>query len=142
VNSEDARNPLPDPGPPFEVGDEVAFFPAEVSTPNDPGKLGFDYIVIDDIDEESETFGGHFVSAPSKRFDQDMNNIVRRTFTYYRWREAMQRAIAAGNAYNDPEEIDLRVRVLAEHPIHGGSAFPHPLVAARRNVASRDIHQR
>lgn len=127
--------PLPDPGPPFAVGDEVAFFPAEVSAIDDPGWFRWDYAVIDEVNEAAETFRGHFESEPTRPIAQDMNNIVRRTANYYRWRGAMERAIASGDFDRDEDEIDLRARVLAEHPIHGGTEFPHGLVVARRRRA-------
>jgi hypothetical protein len=136
------REPLPEPGPPFRAGDEVAFFPAEVSTAEDPGKLLLEYVVIDDVNDEAETFSGHFLSAPGDRFSQDVNNIVRRSPTYNRWRLAMEQATRAGHPLDDHEEKELRLRVLAEHPIHGGARFPHPLVGARRAAESSDISRR
>ena len=134
------NDPLPPPGPPFAVGDEVAFFPAEFATPEDPGWLRWDYAVIDDVNEPASSFGFHFVSEPGVRHAQGMENIVRRTPTYEQWRAAFGRAAARGNdADGDPELRELWVRVLAEHPLHGGNEHPHPVVVAAR---SRDIHQR
>jgi hypothetical protein len=134
------NDPLPQPGPAFRVGDEVAFFPAVVSVPDDPGWLRWDYAVIDDVREAAESVGFHFVSEPGVRHAQGMENIVRRTEAYARWRSAYEAALAAGaDADGDPLIEALRTRVLAEHPIHGGGTSPHPAVAAAR---SRDIRER
>jgi hypothetical protein len=133
-------HPLPAPGPPFEVGDEVAFFPAEIASPDDPGWLGWEFAAIDDINEAAESLGFHFVSEPNVRHAQGFENIVRRTPRYARWRSAFERAVAAGKDPNaDPAVRELWLRVLAEHPVHGGSEYPHPAVAERR---SRDIARR
>jgi hypothetical protein len=133
-------DPLPAPGPPFAVGDEVAFFPAEIATPEDPGWFRWDYAIIDDINEAARSFGFHFLSKPGVRYAQGFENIVRRTPRYDRWREAAERAVAdAGDWYDDPKARELWVEVLAEHPMHGGEEFPHPAVAERR---ARDIQRR
>jgi hypothetical protein len=50
---------LPPPGPPFQVGEEVAFFPAEIGPTSN--WLRWDFAVIDDIDEDAESFGFHFL---------------------------------------------------------------------------------
>src|SRR4051812_15950623 len=92
--------PLPERGPPFRAGDEVAFFSAVIASLDDPHHLRTDYAVIDEVDEESGTFQGHFMSDP-RRFGQDMENIVRRSPAYDRWRSAVERAIAEGR---DPDE--------------------------------------
>ena len=49
---------LPPPGPPFQVGEEVVFFPAEIGPTSN--WLRWDFAVIDDIDEDAESFGFHF----------------------------------------------------------------------------------
>ncbi len=76
---------LPEPGPPFRIGDEVAFFPAELDLPSDPSWLGWDFAVIDDVNADAESFGFHFASAPGARHSQGMENIVRRTPKYETW---------------------------------------------------------
>lgn len=112
---------FPRPGPPFRVDDEVAFFPAEVESPSDPGWLRWDFAVIDDVNGEAESFGFHFVSEPGVRHAQGMENIVRRTPTYDVWRAAFEAVLdATGDSTVAHERTaDLRRRVLAEHPIHG-----------------------
>jgi hypothetical protein len=136
MNGDDRLRPLPEAGPPFQVGDEVAFFPAEIAEPDDPGWFRWDYAVIDEVNEAAKTFRGHFLSKPGEKFAQDMNNIVRRTPNYSRWRAAMERVVAAGGQSTNQEEIELRARVLAEHPIHGGERFPHGLVVERRRSST------
>jgi hypothetical protein len=142
MNDRQQMQSLPDAGPPFRPGDEVAFSPAEIASPDDPGWFWWEYAVIDDVTAAAQTFGGHYLSKSEDRFAQDMNNIVRHTTTYYRWREAMERALATGTENSDPEQQELRLMVLAEHPIHGGSEYPSPAVAARRASAARDIRAR
>lgn len=112
---------LPPPGLPFRIGDEIAFFPAEVESPSDPGWLRWDFAVIDDVNVEAETFGFHFVSEPGVRHAQGMENIVRRTPTYDLWRAAFEAVLNATGDSNAAHQrtADLRRRVLAEHPIHG-----------------------
>src|SRR4051812_47491689 len=115
------NDPLPPPGPPFAVGDEVAFFPAEVATGEDPGWLRWDYAVIDDVNEAAHSFGFHFVPGPAGRPPQGMENIVRQPPTYDQWRAAFERLSSQGqDPESDPAVHDLWVRVLAEHPLHGG----------------------
>jgi hypothetical protein len=53
-------------GPPFRIGDEVAFFPAEVESRSDPRRLRWDFVVIDDIDEGSELLSFHCVFKPGR----------------------------------------------------------------------------
>jgi hypothetical protein len=90
--------------------------------------------VIDDINERAESFGFHFLSEPDVRHAQGFESIVRRTPRYERWRSAFERALAERRDPNSDAEItDLWVRVLAEHPLHGGSERPHPAVAERRS---------
>jgi hypothetical protein len=111
----------PTPGPPFRVGDEIAFFPAEVESPSDPGWLTRDFAVIEDVNEAAESFGFHFVSEPGVRYAQGMENIVRRTPTYDAWRAAFEAAfdVTGDSTVAHDRTADLRRRVLAEHPIHG-----------------------
>jgi hypothetical protein len=49
---------LPEPGPPFLVGEEIAFFPAEVGPTS--RWLAWDFAVIDDVDYIAESCGFHF----------------------------------------------------------------------------------
>jgi hypothetical protein len=116
-----ADEPWPEPGPPFRIGDELAFFPAELDLPSDPGWLRWDFAVIDDVNAEAESFGFHFASEPVGRHAQGMENIVRRTPNYETWRAAFEAALAVTGdpAAAHERTHDLRRRVLAEHPIHG-----------------------
>ena len=86
---------LPEPGGPFRVGEHVAFFPAEV----DPGDMWFswDEAVIDDVRPEAESLGFHLVSEPGVRHAQGMENIVRRSVYYRRWRRNATEALARTN---------------------------------------------
>jgi hypothetical protein len=112
-------SPAPEPGPPFEVGERVAFFPAEIGPTS--MWLAWDYAVIDDINEAAEDFGFHFVSEPGVRHAQDFENIARCTPTYEAWRTAWTDAYSRtrDEALADRETEHLRIRVMAEHPIHG-----------------------
>jgi len=112
---------FPQPGPPFRIGDEVAFFPAEIESPSDPGWLRWGFAVIDDVNEEAESFGFHFVSEPGARHAQGMENIVRRTPNYESWRTAFEAVLSAtgDSAVAHERTAALRRRVLVEHPIHG-----------------------
>lgn len=133
-------DPLPPPGPPFAAGDEVAFFPAEIDIPGDLGWLGWDYAVIDEVDAPAQSFDFHFVSTPDVRHAQGFENVVRRSARYEEWRAAFKQVLDAGkDPYADPGVTELMARVLAEHPIYGGSEYPHALVADRR---SSDIRRR
>ena len=116
---------LPPPGPPFQIGEQVAFFPAEIGPTSD--WLRFDFAVIDDINEEAESIGFHFVSEPGVRHAQGFENIVRRTPNYEAWRSAWEDAFARtqNEKSADGETETLWLRVLAEHPIHGGRLYRH-----------------
>src|SRR3712207_5430717 len=57
-----------EPGPPFRVGETVAFFPAEIGPTS--VWLKWDLAVIDDIKEEAQSFGFHFVGEPGVRHGQ------------------------------------------------------------------------
>ena len=93
--------------------------------------------MIDDVNEAAESISFHFVGTPDARHAQGMENIVRRTPSYAAWRSAYTAALAGSPAsVAHGETSELWLRVLAEHPIHGGSRFPHPAVAARRAAAS------
>jgi hypothetical protein len=119
---------LPSQGPPFQVGEEVAFFPAEIGPTSK--WLRWDYAVIDDINEGAESFGFHFVSQPDVRHAQGFENIVRRTPNYEAWRSAWEEAFARSKdeAHSDRDTHALWLRVLAEHPIHGGRLHRHPVL--------------
>jgi hypothetical protein len=110
---------LPEPGPPFLVGEGIAFFPAELGPTS--RWLAWDFAVIDDIDYEAETCGFHFVGEPDRRVAQGMENIVRRIQNYDVWRAAWEAAFARSGDESTADRAthDLRLRVLAEHPIHG-----------------------
>jgi hypothetical protein len=121
---EPARELLPAPGPPFQIGEEVAFFPAEIGPTSN--WLRLDYAVIDDINDDAESFGFHFVGEPGVRHAQGYENIVRRTPNYEAWRSAWEKAFArtTDERIADSETEPLRLRVLAEHPIHGARLGP------------------
>src|SRR5262245_15877543 len=80
------------PGPPFRVGEEVAFFPAVIGPTSDWLRMGF--AVIDDIDAKAESFGFHFIGSPNERHAQGLENIVRRDALYDEWRSAWDAAFA------------------------------------------------
>jgi hypothetical protein len=110
---------LPAPGPPFAIGEHVVFIPAVLGPPSMWLKL--DEAVIDDIDEEAESFTFHFVSQPGVPAAQGLENVARANDTYRAWREAFESALAKSGdeGHADEETGDLWLRVLAEHPIHG-----------------------
>ena len=83
-----ALGPLPAPGPPFQVGELVAFFPAEIG----PASfwLAWDDAIIEDIQPEAQSFGFHFVSEPGVRRGQGFENVVRKSPNYKAWRRAWQ----------------------------------------------------
>lgn len=125
--------PLPGPGEPFSVGEHVAFFPAEI----DPGEmwLSWDEAVIDEVRPGAQSFGFHFVSEPDVRHGQGMENIVRRTVYYRRWRRVATEALARTNNAAAAFEAAKPwwIRVLAEHPLHGSaSSRRHPALPAAR----------
>jgi hypothetical protein len=111
--------PLPPPGRPFRVGDEVAFFPAVIGPTSN--WLRLDFAVIDDINEDTGTFGFHFVGEPGTRHAQDLENIVRRSLMYEAWRSAWQASFDQNQdeRFADRDAGTLRLQVLAQHPIHG-----------------------
>lgn len=108
----------------------VAFFPAEIG----PTLMWFDWemAVIEDINEEAQSFGFHFVSDPETRHAQGFENIVRPTDNYRAWRTAWDAAFArTGDEQTaDAGTRELWLRVLAEHPIHGGTQRRHPALPA------------
>jgi hypothetical protein len=110
---------LPEPGDPFQIGETVAFFPAEFG-PTSPW-LGMGYAVIEGINADAETCEFRSVEAPFESFGQGMENIVRPSASYLAWRAAWEAAFErTGSEEEADEETEhLRVRVLAEHPIHG-----------------------
>jgi hypothetical protein len=116
---------LPEPGPPFRVGESIGFFPAELGPTS--RWLAWGYAVIDVVNEEAETCGFHFVDDPGRFASQGMENIARRTATYDAWRAAWQVAFASSEdeAAADQATNDLWLRVLAEHPIHGPTLGRH-----------------
>jgi hypothetical protein len=120
------RDPsLPPPGPPFRVGETVAFFPAEIGPTS--GWLRWSHAVIEDINEDAESFGFHFVDTPDERHAQGFENIVRVPPNYLAWRSAWEQAFArSGDEHEaDRTTYDLWLRVLAEHPIHGPTLERH-----------------
>jgi hypothetical protein len=108
------------------VGETVAFFPAEIGPTSN--WLKWDLAVIEDIDEEAQSFGFHFVSEPGVRHAQGFENIVRPTSNYRAWRAAWEDAYGRTHDERlaDAEAETLWLRVLAEHPIHGGVVDRHP----------------
>lgn len=125
-DTDPSRELLPLPGPPFQIGDEIAFYPAEIGPTSN--WLRWDFAVIDDINEGAESFGFHFVSEPGVRHAQGFENIVRRTPNYEAWRSRWEDAFARTQDERaaDLEAHRLWLRVLAEHPIHGGRLYRHP----------------
>lgn len=119
------RDGLPEPGQPFHVGESIGFFPAELGPTS--RWLAWGYAVIDDIDDEAQTCGFHFVDDPSRRLSQGMENIARRTASYDAWRAGWEAAFAASGDEGTADDAthDLWLHVLAEHPIHGPTLGRH-----------------
>jgi hypothetical protein len=118
--------PLPEPGPPFTVGETVAFFPCEIGPT--PVWVRLDYAVIEDIDEEAELFSFHFVGEPGQRHAQGLENIVRVTPNYLAWREVWQEALRrTGDEFEAVRQTrQAWYRVVAESPIHGNGPNKPP----------------
>ena len=111
---------LPEPGPPFRVGERVAFAPGVIG----PTRMWLDWeeAVIVDLDDDAETFGFRHVSEPDDaRHAQDQENIVRVTPNYRAWRTAWEASyVRTGDEQAaDADASELWIKVLAEHPIHG-----------------------
>lgn len=127
----DAKNDaLPEPGPPFAVGEHVRFAPTVFSTPDDPAWFKWEEAIIIDVSYRSESFGFRFVSeAEGVRHAQGMEVIVRITPNYLAWRRAYEEAYArtGDDQAASTETAELWRRVIAEHPIHG-----HDLDRVRR----------
>jgi hypothetical protein len=119
-------DPLPAPGPQFQPGETVAFFPAVVGPVS--AWLKWPDAVIDEVNEAAGTFTFHFVDEISERHGQDLENIVRLTATYRAWRSGWEQAFAESQDESAADEAvrPLWLRVLAEHPIHGAPASRHP----------------
>ena len=113
---------LPEPGPPFAVGEHVRFAPTVLSTPEDPAWFKWEEAVILEVDEEAETFAFRFISEPEGvRHAQGMEVIVRVTENYLAWRRAYEEAYARNGDDQAASNATAQLwrRVLAEHPIHG-----------------------
>jgi hypothetical protein len=127
-------NQLPEPGPPFEVGEHVMFAPMVFATLDDPAWFKWEEAVITRVDPHSESFSFRFVSEPEEGplvgpHAQGIENIVRITPNYLAWRRAFEEAYArtGDDRAASNETAELWLRVLAEHPIHG-----HDLERVRR----------
>src|SRR2546430_2845041 len=120
--NEEQGGPLPEPGPPFAVGEHVRFAPIVFATPDDPAWFKWEEAVILDVDYGAESFGFRFVSEPEGvRHAQGMEVIVRSTENYLAWRQTYEMAYArtGDDQAAFRESKPLWLRVLAEHPIHG-----------------------
>ena len=107
--------------------------------------LDWDEMIIEDIDGSAESFGFHFVSQPSVRYAQGMENIVRVNETYRAWRSAWLAAWERTSSLEDAdrESRELWLRVLAEHPIHGSEGSSrHPSLPLAEPVTREAKHQR
>src|SRR5437867_4316441 len=94
---ESGEDLLPEPGPPFRVGERVAF----AATVIGPTRLWLDWeeVVIVDLDDEAKTFGFRHVSeVDDARHAQDLENIVRVTPNYRAWRTAWEASYARKGA--------------------------------------------
>ena len=93
----------------------------------------WDLAVIDDIDAAAQSVGFHFVSDPGSRHAQGFENIVRPSDSYRAWRAAWEAAFerTGDEQAADAETRRLWIRVIAEHPIHGGTEYPHPALPPR-----------
>jgi hypothetical protein len=126
MDDSDLAQVLPPPGPPFTVGETVAFFPAEIGPTSN--WLRLDYAVIEALDERAESFTFHFVGQPNEHGAQGSENIVRRSDHYFAWRSLWQEVFArtGDETVADRETRQLWLRVLAEHPLHGSRMDRHP----------------
>jgi hypothetical protein len=108
------------------VGETVAFFPAEIG-PTSPW-LAMDHAVIDQIDYEAESFRGHSVDNPAEVVGQGFENVVRVSPAYHEWRAAWESTFerTGDEQVADSETESLRLKVLAEHPIHGRGPWHMP----------------
>jgi hypothetical protein len=55
--------------------------------------LDWDEMIIEDINGPAESFDFHFVSQPTVRYAQGLENIVRVNETYRAWRSAWLAAL-------------------------------------------------
>ena len=80
-----------------------------------------DHAVIDQINQEAESFSGHSVNDPTDLVGQGFENVVRVSPAYEEWRAEWESAFerTGDEEVADSETELLRIRVLAEHPIHG-----------------------
>ena len=93
VSDRQGGDDLPDPGPPFKVGDRVAFG-RTVLGPTSMW-LKWEEAEILDVNAASETVGFRFVTdADDVRHAQGMETIVRVTPNYRTWRAAWDEAYA------------------------------------------------
>jgi len=114
---------LPAPGPPFRVGETIAFFPAEVGPTS--LWLAWDDAVIEEISAEAQSFRFHFVSEPGVRRGQGLENVVRKTANYDAWTATWKREFERTGSEEaaDAAAHELWLRVLAEHPMHGSAGM-------------------
>jgi hypothetical protein len=142
--SANPNEPLPPPGTPFRIGERVAMFPAVIA-PRVEGPasvyLDWDEMVIDDVNEEAQSFGFHFVSEPGVRQAQGFENIVRVDDTYRAWRATWEEAYARTGSTQtaDAESRTPWLRVLAGHPLHGSSGSNrHPALGHSQPDSERE----
>jgi hypothetical protein len=118
---------MPEPGPPFRVGERVAFAPTVIG----PTRmwLAWEEAVILRVDQEAVTFEFRHISEPEgARHSQGLENVVRVTDNYRAWRSAWEASFAKSGdeATADRENANLWLRVLAEHPMHGADLPRRP----------------
>ena len=114
------EDPLPDPGPPFRVGERVVLAPLTLGPTSK--YIGRDELVITSVDPEAETFGFYVASDPERRpGGQGWESICRLTPNFIRWRTAWHEAFerSGDERLADEETASLWIRVVAEHPLYG-----------------------
>ncbi len=116
----ESQGPLPDPGPPFRIGERVVFAPITLGPTSK--YIEWAELVITDVDPEAETFGFYFASDPERRpSGQGLESICRLTPNFERWRAAWHEAFerTGDERLADKETDALWTFVVAEHPLRG-----------------------
>jgi hypothetical protein len=122
VNETNLDPDLPEPGPPFRIGERVIFAPIVFGPISDYLNDDENELEILEVDHEGGSFAYREIADPDgRRFAYGMDEVVRVTPNYVAWRAAWvdvyTRTCNEQTASRETENLWLRV--LAEHPIHG-----------------------